>query len=71
MTNAEAIIKGLENIYECDDVANYIDCPYVHNLDCQYDGGNDHGCCMDCKMEWLEKEWENQHLGKEKGRENL
>lgn len=59
MTNAEALKEMIDYIDENDMIASYIACPYVHNPDCKYDGGNDHSCCVDCKMEWLQKEWEN------------
>lgn len=59
MTNAEAIKQMLDDIEECDMIASYIDCPYVYNPNCKYDGGNDHSSCVGCKMEWLQKEWED------------
>lgn len=57
MRNKEAIKQMLNDIEECSMIANYLSCPYVHNPNCKYDGGNDNSCCEDCKMEWLEKEW--------------
>ena len=60
MTNAEALIQGLqeineEHIAEC--VADYINCP--SSPDCAYDGGKDHTPCTACKIKWLAAEWED------------
>lgn len=57
MTNAEAIIQGLNYLDECNAVVDYIACPYVSNPDCKYDGGKDSSCCDECKLDWLVKEW--------------
>lgn len=60
VTNAEAIIQGLQNIEEDEvavSVANYIACPFSVNPLCEYDG-NVNSCCIDCKIEWLKKEFE-------------
>lgn len=59
MINAEAIKQMIDNMDEYGMITDYIACPYTHNPDCKYDGGNNHDCCDDCKMEWLHKEWEN------------
>ena len=35
---------------------NYIAC--VDSDDCKYDGGSGHIPCIECKMKWLNEEWE-------------
>lgn len=37
-------------------VADYIACPSLE--DCNYDGKNN-DCCTECKVRWLQKEWED------------
>ena len=46
--------EGLED-FEKQIIADYIDCP--SSEDCKYDGGNDHSCCTECKIKYLESEW--------------
>lgn len=57
MTNREVLIKSLQDkeadIYTVD----YIACP--SSPGCKYDGSSDHSACDECKMEWLDKEWED------------
>lgn len=58
MTNAEAIIEGLQminedHIAEC--VSDYINCP--SSPDCAYDGRKDLIPCLSCKIKWLREEW--------------
>lgn len=60
MTNAEAIVQGLEAINDDDaamSVADYIGCPSVYP--CAYDGGNNHEPCIECKIKWLRDKWED------------
>lgn len=57
-TNREVLINDLQNRDEEGLAASYISCPYTHKLDCEYDGGSDHTACIECKNEWLDKEWE-------------
>ncbi len=60
VTNADAIIQGLQEINNDDvavSVADFIACPYSVNPFCEYDG-NDNSCCIDCKTEWLKKDFE-------------
>lgn len=60
ITNAEAIIQGLENINEYEvaiSAVHYINCPYTYNPDCKYDGDTNNECCDYCKLEWLKKEF--------------
>jgi len=59
MTNRECLIEALKNggDYESDiGTVSYISCP--SSEDCGYDGGNDHNCCDECKMKWLDEEFE-------------
>lgn len=61
MKNLEAIAKALMLSVGGEDeemlyfAADYIGCPSED--DCQYDG-EDISCCKDCKVLWLQKEWE-------------
>lgn len=62
MKNAEVIANDLitaikeedDGILEC--VSDYIACP--SERDCAYDGGKDHTPCIQCKVNWLKKEFE-------------
>ena len=61
MTNAEVLVHDLKKFEFLEDfqkeaLADYIACP--NSPDCKYDGGHDHGCCSECKVKWLESEWE-------------
>lgn len=56
MTNREVLIFSLQNHDADECTVDYIACPYVSNPDCKY--GEVAGACTDCKMIWLEKEWE-------------
>lgn len=58
MTNAEAIIKDLQNIDDYEIaifVAEYIACP--SSDDCTYDG-RDSSPCVDCKIRWLRSDFD-------------
>lgn len=57
MTNREVFIKSLQDSDVDEYTVDYIACPYVNNPDCKYDGSNNEYCC-ECKMKWLNKEWE-------------
>jgi len=58
VTNAEALIQGLQEV-EDDEVvvfvADYINCP--SSDDCKYDGKDNSPCC-DCKVKWLRGNFE-------------
>lgn len=62
MKNFEAIAKSLllsvggEDEEVLSFVADYIACPSEKN--CLYDG-KDNTCCNECKVKWLQKEWED------------
>lgn len=59
MTNAEALIQGLQEINDdeiAEQVADYINCP--SSDDCTYNGGKDHTPCTACKVKWLRDAWE-------------
>lgn len=56
MTNREVLIESLKNPDIDEYTVDYISCPYVDNPDCQY--GEVAGACVECKTEWLKKEWE-------------
>lgn len=59
MTNAEALISGLQMIGDDDAIefiADYIKCP--GSSDCTLDG-KDTNLCMVCKARWLKKKWES------------
>lgn len=62
MKNFEAIAKSLllsaggEDEEVLSFVADYITCPSEKN--CPYDGEDD-TCCNECKVKWLQKEWED------------
>ena len=68
MTNREVIIKALQEHNE--NIADYIECPYswfeiclneqldpdcIHN----YEDPIFKARCRECKMKWLDKEWNN------------
>lgn len=57
MTNREVLINSLQNkeVDEC--TVDYIAC--VDSDDCKYDGTSDHAPCIECKMKWLDEEWED------------
>ena len=59
MTNREALIESLKSPDADEYTVNYIDCPYTAGHKCDYDGGADHEPCTYCKMEWLDKEWDD------------
>ena len=57
----EVLRQGLEQFslledYEQESVADYIACP--NSYDCKYDGGHDRSVCTECKIKWLNSEWE-------------
>lgn len=59
MTNAEALIQGLQKIDEGDiaeQVSDYISCP--SSSECGYNGSKDNSHCTPCKIKWLRAEWE-------------
>jgi hypothetical protein len=41
--------------FQKENVADYFNCPSP--ADCHYDG-EDNSCCTECKVKWLESEWE-------------
>lgn len=57
MTNRQVLINSLKDkeadIYTVD----YIACP--GNPACKYDGSSDRSVCDECKMKWLDEEWED------------
>ncbi len=56
MTNREVLINSLKDKEADEYTVNYIAC--VERPDCKYDGGNDRSICSECKMKWLDEEWE-------------
>ncbi len=58
MTNAEMLVHDLSNAKddELEMLVDYIGCPNSH--DCKYDGGSNFKPCIDCKIKWLKKEFE-------------
>lgn len=59
MTNREVLIESLKSPDADEYTVNYIGCPYTAGHKCDYDGGADHEPCIYCKMEWLDKEWDD------------
>ena len=62
MKNYEVLAEELTDYMYLEDfqkeyVAEYISCPSVD--ECKYDG-EDNSCCIECKMKWLESEWEQE-----------
>ncbi len=57
MTNREVLIQSLQDKEADIYTAGYIACPSDAN--CKYDGSSDYSICEECKMEWLDKEWED------------
>lgn len=61
-TNAQVIGEGLLNIdkYEYEvrlNLAEYVEC--VNDPECAWDGKTEHlDVCAECKLRWLEKEWD-------------
>lgn len=53
MTNREVLIKSLQDKEADEYTVDYIDC--VNSPDCRLDGERS---CTECKMRWLEQEWE-------------
>lgn len=49
------IFEYLED-HQKEALADYFACP--SSEDCRYDG-IDNGCCAECKVKWLESEWED------------
>lgn len=62
MTNAQALAQAFADYEGLDDyiqegIADYINCP--NSADCAWDGKAEHNfICTECKMRWLEQEWE-------------
>lgn len=50
-------LRFSDDLYESG-VCDYISCQGYGEVDCGYDGSNDHTPCMECKAEWLEGEWD-------------
>ena len=59
MTNRDVLIESLKNPDGDECTVNYIACPYIVGHKCDYDGGSDHTPCTYCKMDWLDKEWDD------------
>lgn len=57
MTNREVLIQSLQDKEADMYTADYIACP--SSPGCKYDGSSDHSTCDGCKMEWMDKEWED------------
>lgn len=57
MTNREVLINSLKYKENDECTANYIAC--VDSGDCKYDGSSDYALCIECKMRWLDEEWED------------
>ena len=57
MTNREVLIKSLQDKEADICTVEYIACP--SSPGCKYDGSSDYSACEECKMEWLDKEWED------------
>lgn len=60
MKNYEVISEELLSFPYLEDfqqgaISDYIACP--NENDCNYDGTNDRSCCMECKIKWLQKEF--------------
>lgn len=57
MTNREVLIKSLQDKEADICTVSYIACP--SSPGCKYDGSSAYSACEECKMEWLDKEWED------------
>lgn len=62
MKNYEVLAEELTDYMYLEDfqkeyVAEYISCPSAD--ECKYDRG-DNSRCIECKMKWLESEWEQE-----------
>lgn len=62
MKNYEVLAEELTDYMYLEDfrkeyVAEYISCPSAD--ECKYDGG-DNSRCIECKIKWLESEWEQE-----------
>lgn len=61
LKNWEVISHDLKDFRYLEDfqkeaLADYFACPSAS--DCDYDGVDNH-CCTECKVKWLESEWED------------
>lgn len=57
MTNREVLINSLERKEADEFTVDYINC--VNRPGCKYDGGLNYTPCTECKMKWLDEEWED------------